>query len=418
MEFLRYRRNETPFDTLVEGIFPVRPGTSIVIEPEKEPREHQYYGVEDLFSATVPSGFDEASEVFGALLEDSVKLRLRSDVPVGICLSGGLDSSAITAAATSYGREKINTYSAVFPGFEADESRFSDAVVAKCNSRHHRTELTIQDFFDAYEVFVDAQDSPHPSPRAVARYYVLKEAAKDVTVVLDGQGGDEIFGGYDKSYQIYRKYYEKDAGKKLLMHVAEKVPYKSKVFKLTELEGVQRDEAAGIRCRIDEVIPSREPYIDRQYVILRNNLLSLLHTEDRLTMIHSIEGRVPLLNHRLVELCFSSPVSFKIEEYDKNMMRRWAKNNGFLSDDVVYRTDKKGFSTSFEEILRTAPESIEWFRLMFDNYLRKTPGVFKVEAVSLLLEELKLRQANNVNRLLSILSTLIYLHKNKLRVVD
>lgn len=199
MEFLRYRRNETPFDTLVEGIFPVRPGTSIVIEPEKEPREHQYYGVEDLFSATVPSGFDEASEVFGALLEDSVKLRLRSDVPVGICLSGGLDSSVITAVATSYGREKINTYSAVFPGFEADESRFSDAVVAKCNSRHHRIELTIQDFFDAYEVFVDAQDSPHPSPRAVARYYVLKEAAKDVTVVLDGQGGDEIFGGYDKS---------------------------------------------------------------------------------------------------------------------------------------------------------------------------------------------------------------------------
>lgn len=417
-EFIKYKQIETPHSTLIEGITPVRPGTSLVATYNGTISKIAHYDQHNLFSADVPPDFEEAKETFGRLFTDAVCLRMRSDVPVGVCLSGGLDSSAIVAIASSNGQKPINTYSAIFPGSEADESRYSYEVAARFHTRHHVIQPSLDDFFETFDDFILAQDSPHHSPKTLARYLVLKRAAQDVTVVLDGQGGDEIFGGYARCYKIYQREYEKPFGKRLLMKVPLKDDLPGSIPELQELSPALKFNSVKVSRTVDKLQPPRDSYTNQQYIRLRNNLLGLLHTEDRLTMIHSMEGRVPLLDHRLVEFCFTAPVAFKMQEYDKFILREWLQASNLLPTIILLRTDKQGFSTSYGQLLRTHPRAINWFKERLGSLLRDISFIFNKQTIFALLEEQQQRGVNNVNRLLTVISTLSYFKSNQLSLID
>ena len=417
MEFIKYKKNEPPYNTLIKDIKPVRPGTSLILEYNGKVSDDIYYGQADLFNADVPRSFDDAIDAFGELFSNAVKLRLRSDVPIGFCLSGGLDSSAVTAVAIRDGASDVNTYSAIFPGTEANEERFSSLVAKKLQTKHHTFEPTLEDFFDNFDNVIVALDSPHGSPKVVARYLLLKMMSGDVKVILEGQGGDEIFGGYEACYRIYREEYEKRFNKKLLMRTPEKTR-QSKIAKLKELHSHFKAENAKVGRSIDRLVPKHDSYTNRQYHILRNNLLTLLHTGDRLQMIHSLEGRVPFLDHRLVEFCISAPVGYKMQEYDKFLVRSWIKKHDILPPTVLFRTDKKGFATPYDVSLREDPRAYIWFRENLTELLHKMPDVFDNSVVFELLEEQKNHGIDNVNRLLAVMSVLLYFRRNKLSLID
>jgi asparagine synthase (glutamine-hydrolysing) len=410
--FLKYKKNEWPYETLLMDIEPLPPGHCLEVDARLSVRQWRYYDQERLVSADVPQSLNEGVEVFRQILKDSVSLRLRADVPVGVCLSGGMDSSAIVALAAEMVDRPIHTFSGVFPGTDFDESMYSQAVAEAYKTQHTPIAPTISDFYSSFQPFVLAQDSPHGSTSTVARYLVVKRASQDVKVVLDGQGGDEIFGGYNSCFKVYRQHYEKAAGVPLRVDVR-KNPKKSSRFEPLAEVGFSSEV---VTRRQDTPVGWGEPLLVQQYKLLRNNLLSLLHTEDRMTMTHSIEGRVPLLDHRLVEYCFSTPVSFRFYDFDKRLLREWLRSDPRFPQAIVERTDKKGFSSDFNQQLRLE-SSLDWWVSELESWAAKRGDLFSMSVLKSLLEEQMQDGVDNVDRLLAALSVMIYFSEYNIELV-
>jgi len=340
---------------------------------------------------------EEYANTFYGLLEDSVRLRLRSDVPIGTCLSGGLDSSSIVCIANKlifdHGLveralvgERQKTFSSCFEEGEYDEREFIEEVIAHTGVEANYTFPKGEDLIDEIQGIIWHQDEPFGSTSVFAQWSVMKAAAgRKVKVLLDGQGGDELMGGYDIHF---------------FSHVADLI--RSLRFKglLEELDGYSRyhgySKYAGLRYGLGLLMPSRvkeflrfllgrraprwvgrdfvrfyrdvrEPpdrfrnIVDRYgYLLLTQGTLpSFLRYEDRNSMANSIEARVPFLDHRLVEFLFSVPPSQKLRKgMTKFILRNCMK--GILPEKVRRRMDKMGFVTPEALWLRTVARGMAW----------------------------------------------------------
>jgi asparagine synthase (glutamine-hydrolysing) len=413
--FLKFRQMEQRYQTHLEDIIPLEPGKNLFIDLHTGKLEEQcYYETSDLLSTDVPKDENEALELFGSLLQDAVRLRMHADVPVQVLLSGGLDSSAIAAFAVRSSKNKVKTLSCVFPGNPNDESYYSDMVAEALGTDHSRTTTDGNLFFEVFDEVIIAQDFPTYSEKHVARYLLYKQAAKYAKVVLEGQGGDEVFGGYGAMYTIFRDHYQRQLGVELLMQSPQKAR-KSDLPHFSELHPDVRKYARDVRKRIDS-LNTDEPYSQRQFSILRNNLLSLLHTGDRLQMHNSIEGRYPFLDHRIVEIGMSMPVHFKMRDYDKWLLRRYIEKKKLLPEAVTRRTDKKGFSTDLEDYLLKSPEARSHFQQNFSEGVWAYPGLFDSEALETLLVDQYDFGINNNRRLLAVYSLMKYLKTNTVTI--
>ncbi|MDX1444391.1 MAG: asparagine synthase (glutamine-hydrolyzing), partial [Gammaproteobacteria bacterium] len=202
---MRLRKNEFHDRTLASNIHVVRPGCFMTVDADGRSTEHRYYDDSILAGGGQAASSHDLLEQFDHLLVDAVALRYRADVPVGVCLSGGLDSTCIVAAARRAGKEVV-TFSAGFPGEAADESEYFNAVNAHFgNEAVVRTSYPAGNILDSFETLVHQQDAPQGSLDTLGRCFVLDDAARQVKVVLDGQGGDEIFGGYGACYNLSRQ---------------------------------------------------------------------------------------------------------------------------------------------------------------------------------------------------------------------
>lgn len=414
--FLRFKKLEHRYETLFEDIYPLEAGGCLSLDVSGNLRQWLFYGEEQLLSAQVHDNMEEAIGQFGEIFKDAVRLRFRADVPVGVLLSGGIDSSAITAVASTIGIEDVRTFSAIYPGSPMDESPYSSAVASRYNTRHHIIQPEPDDFFELFEFVVDALDSPTPSPVHVSRYLVLAEAAKHVTVVLEGQGADEAFGGYKKLYDIYRKHYEAKTGKPLLMSTLTRATADSAVPFLEELAEPLRVPRQEVKVSRDTLNGETDPYRVAQYDIIRNKLLSLLHAGDRLQMRNSIEGRCPFLDHRLVEFCFSAPYAHKMQDYDKYLLRKWLERHKMLPESVLYRRDKKGFANSHAIFLRESPLARDWMVSKLEDGLRNYPCLFNRQALMSLVSEQFNEGKDHLKRLLAAISLMIYLEQKNVLI--
>lgn len=414
--FLKYRQIEQRYETLLNGIFPLEPGNNMILDLDTgEFSKEVYYAGENLFQAEIPDDEASAAESFGFLLQDAVRLRLHADVPVEVLLSGGLDSSAIAALAVNACPTSVSTLSYVSPGSQHDESHYSNMVANALGTRHHRVQSEGDSFFDVFDAVIKAQDFPTYSEKHVARYLLYKQASERATVVIEGQGGDEVFGGYGRMYQIYRDHYEKRTGERLVMQTHPKGA-KSTLSDFEELSAEARASVRPFSKNVD-VLVADEPYEARQYLVLRNNLLALLHTGDRLQMYHSIEGRYPLLDHRVVEFGLSMPVHYKMQKYDKHLLRKYLERNNMLPLAVIYRTDKKGFSTKLEEFLLQSDVARRIFFSCFNNGCQQFPNLFNIGGLKKLLDEQYESGINNCRRLLAVYALMKYMEWNSVKVV-
>ncbi|MDJ1158993.1 asparagine synthase (glutamine-hydrolyzing) [Chelatococcus sp. SYSU_G07232] len=312
-------------------------------------------------------GQGEAAEAFGALLDDAVRLRLRSDVKVGTCLSGGLDSSSVaTLAAEAYranGGGRFAAITAVSEQESNSEAEFAEAVVKASDLGWHPVRPTYEDFVATLDAVVRAQEEPYGGPSITMQYFVMKTARENgITVLLDGQGGDETLLGYEKYYaahiaEVFRKHglaatlralrrtgannakmSATNTAKYLvggMVAPARYAFYRWRHSYLAEAPAMPPHLAAFARA-------CHDPFRLQELEIRSTNLPVLLRYEDKNSMAHGIEARLPFLDYRLLETSLSLPGEYKIHDgWTKWILRKHM--DGRMPDAIVWRKNKFGF---------------------------------------------------------------------------
>ena len=278
---------------------------------------------------------NEAQERLNELLTLSVTRRLRSDVPIGTSLSGGLDSSSIAACLWEMQVSNLKTFTASFPGFEKDEAGKVKKVADKFNLGNIAVTPTAADLANDLEKVARFQDEPIASASVYAQFRVFELAAhENVTVLLDGQGADEVLGGYDH----YRNWWLKSLFPAFAARVLERRG-RRELFD----PSLNRGFAESAAKEINIVKPVVHRLNDLLYFdTFCAGLEQLLRYADRNSMAHSREVRLPFLNHELVSFAFSLPASMKIHGgFTKWLLRKVM--HGRLPDEIVWTKRKTGF---------------------------------------------------------------------------
>lgn len=334
-----------------------------------EPEVVRYWEVDPEIKSEISA--DEAKEQFRDLFAESVKKRLRSDVPVGTSLSGGLDSSSIIAFCEKYAGEHYShsCFTASFRGYDKDESSYAEMVARKFNLQLYEVTVKDNEVVSLMESVMQNQQEPISSSSPLAQYRVYENArVNGIKVLLDGQGADELLGGYHKYFkwywqQLYRSK-RSDASREIraaiLNGVKEKFTLKNKLAAL--MPEFSSAMWQGIKTRR----AFRHPDLDKDFAFQNKQsfyhsmpptpdlsgalyfdsfvigLEELLRMADRNSMAHGIEVRLPFLNHQIVEFLFSLPSDMKIRNgWTKWLLRETVKDQ--LPPEITWRKDKIGF---------------------------------------------------------------------------
>jgi asparagine synthase (glutamine-hydrolysing) len=368
-DYLVYNRTDQTEATFFQGIKKLQHGYSITLTLDKEgdiksnggAKPKQWYNL----SLNLKDPFLSPEEFHG-LLYSSIKLRLRSDVPVGVCLSGGLDSSSIVSVLLKdFKLEGLNTFSAVYSkGKTGDESEF----INEFKSSHLKMDFitpSCDTLVKDLSEFVRAHAEPIPTTAPYAQFKVMQLAGKKVVVTLDGQGADEILAGYHYFFGIYFKHLFiklkwlkliKEQYYYLLIHrslygfktmvyfllpswLKNNLRVKEKGY-LTKTFVRNQSKASVISNRLYSSKSLQEALIDH----FEYKLEHLLKWEDRNSMWFSIEARVPFLDFRLVERSLAMPPQKMIMNgMTKTILREAMKE--YLPEKICSRVDKIGFDT-------------------------------------------------------------------------
>ncbi|MBD2758341.1 asparagine synthase (glutamine-hydrolyzing) [Yimella sp. cx-573] len=387
--YLRFRIHEDGRETFFEGIERLQPGEMLTIDAsgtERKPYTQLQQELAELGKQQRP--YDEAAAAeYKARLIESIRLRLQSEVPVGTSLSGGLDSSAVAViinqllnegdATTSSVGARQNTFSAVFPGSMNDEEKYVDAVLDICKGQveSHKILPTADEFKQDLLDFIRTQEEPLISSGPYAQFQVMREATKHVTVLLDGQGADEMMAGYIPYYFVYLRQLKAQGNKAAAMELSKSldVLYRLGRFKLQDKlkrkKGIpattfmNKDFAA---AHSGETFTTESSNLKLRLIedLFHNSLPSLLRYEDKNTMRFSLEGRVPFLDKEVVKFIFSLSDEAIIKDgWNKRVLRDATR--GLLPEMINRRRNKIGFTT---------PQG-EWFMRLKNTFY----GIFMSE---------------------------------------
>lgn len=371
-QYLKFRltiNNETFF----KYIFKLMPGEYLVLK-ENNFKIEKYWDlpIEDY----TEESFDEAKAHLRDLFEESIKLQLRSDVEVGAHLSGGIDSSSVVALVKKYTNSDLKTFSGCFKeGREYNEKEYIDEVTQKYEVKNYITQPNEDDFIESFPKIVWHMDEPMVGVSVFSQFHVNKLARKYVKVTLGGQGGDELFAGYYWYYigkiKEYIKNFKLSDSKKTVESIylgIKKLKIKSFIvnafliknlyFNRFTKDILNKLKSSSMENIYPVGISTKNPIKRMMYWDIKYFLQALLHVEDRTSMAFSIESRVPLLDHRIVEFAFKLPYEYKVKkDITKYIFRESVKD--LLPIKIYERKDKKGFPTPFDI----------WIRGKLKNYI-------------------------------------------------
>jgi asparagine synthase (glutamine-hydrolysing) len=368
-------------ETMVQGVRQLPPAHHLVVE-NGQITERRYWDVRyDIDRDHTPRYFRARLR---ELMDESIRLHLRSDAPLGGYLSGGLDSSLIAALAAREGDEPLAFFHGGFksyPGF--DESGYARAAAKAAGGRLHEIDIGPDDFRASIFEVIRHLDEPIGGPGAFPQFMTARLAAEHVKVALGGQGGDEIFGGYARYTIAYFEQCIKAAIDGSYKNGSYVVTIESIIPQLTMLqeykpllktfwaEGLfdeldaryfrlinravdMRDEVVWDDLPMADVFESfratfngenvgKEAYFDKMtHFDFKHLLPALLHVEDRMSMAHGLESRVPLLDHPLVEFVATAPADVKFSGgRAKQLMKEAFK--AVIPEPILNRRDKMGF---------------------------------------------------------------------------
>ncbi len=414
----RYTSDE---QTLFKNIYRLLPGHTLVFEGGRV-QTRQYWDVPTGRPADQTT-FDEQVVRFRSLLEESVRLRLMSDVPLGMFLSGGIDSSAIAALMARMIDRPLQTFSVAFRDRAFSELEYARTVARAIGADAHEVVIDERDFFGALPRLVWHEDEPIAHPSSIPLYFVSRLARDHVKVVLTGEGSDELLAGYGKYPRALLNWRAGAAysavmpdafstwiRERVVPHVPGRIGrYASRSFlgMSHTPEAAFFDNFAGIRSsRLASLVQpavlgrSRPPFdasrrwLDRPaagtpllnrvlYADLKSYLVELLMKQDQMSMAASIESRVPIIDHKLVEFAAMLPPDSKLRGFTTKRLLRAAVRD-LLPAEILTRK-KMGFPVPFGRWMRS-----EWNQVarevLLDRRARER-GVYDPQAVEALLDD-------------------------------
>ena len=404
-DFLGYAISDHTDETMYDRVLQLRGGECAEITYEAQTvrfEKRRWYSFPDTqFDGT----YEDATKQFLNVFTDAVRLRLRSDVPVGSCLSGGLDSSSIVCLlhdmlSTQNTTALQKTFSAYAREQAYDESRYAEEVIRAIRVEAHHVYPDFETLFDTLDTLLWHQDEPFGSASIYAQWHVFRLAKSGgVTVMLDGQGSDEQLAGYYPFYgtrlaellvrgrwirlvrEIQKTIREGHVNRGAVLRrlIGALIPNAWMPFMPSDSQSsndwfdMEKLGARSIHWRqqYGEFKPDVNTALRVQ--LTRTNLPMLLHWEDRNSMAHSIEARVPFLDYRLVEFILSLPSDHKISNATtKRVLRDSMK--GYVPESIIQRRDKMGFVTPEEHWVRTHPDV---FRKQLSSSIERSGGILR-----------------------------------------
>ena len=386
-QYLAYGYRVNDGNTFFEDCFELLPGNNMFVA-EDHIRLESYWSLKnDMFEFKKGQNYEEE---FTELFKSAVKLRYRSDVPVALLLSGGLDSSAIARVTDNLiisgelGQNEIHAFIASFPNFKDDETEIARGFVKSCKHiKLHEIQVDIKDTIESLDKLSYEFDHPLLSFNTVVHNQIMKACREfGIKVVINGQGSDEAFAGYDKTI----------CGAFLLDQLTSKKGYFFKEFKCLNKENGYPKEylltqvaksilsppfASYLRARyLEKIIPClNKNFVNKnngyhsfykfspsggnlnRYLldaIINQDINAILHYEDISSMNQSIEIRSPFLDYRIMEFAFSIPDSLKFKEgVSKRILRETVGKE--LPDSITKNRKKIGFNTPFNDYITNGP---------------------------------------------------------------
>jgi asparagine synthase (glutamine-hydrolysing) len=411
--------------TLFQSVRKLPPAHYLLVRENGVARPVRYWDLH--FGASVATSFDDAARRLRERLEEAVAAHMVSDVPVGVLLSGGVDSTTILACASKYATAPLETFTVGFSGAEFEDERpYASLAASRYGSRHHSITVPADGFARFLDDYVWHMEEPVYEPPAVALHFVSRLAREHVKVVLSGEGGDEAFGGY----QTYRNLlllekFKGAAGERnaarlgRLLGMAARHSSSPRLHKYAPLLGVplesyyysrrsspfaffplHRNQLYGPRlaaiadrsgppeliARLFRSVDDR-PILDRMLYVDTMTWLpdDLLVKADKITMANSLELRVPMLDHSVLEFAATLPGSWKVRGFETKRILKRAFADAIPASIAARR--KAGFPVPVRRWLRDELRDFVHDRLLSERALHR--GYFEPAAVRDVLQRLQ-----------------------------
>lgn len=410
--------------TIYSAVNKLEPAYCMFIKKDGSIQLEKYYQINYPKKKAVIS-YEGAKKKLYELVHESIQLRMVADVPLGAFLSGGVDSSIVVATASKY-KKDLNTFSIGYkdePYF--DETKFAKIVADQYKTNHTVFSLTNEDMFEHLEDILDYIDEPFADSSAIAVYILCKMTRQKVTVALSGDGGDEIFAGYNKHHALWRST-QSSILNSLVKHSTplwKALPKSRNGFvsnKIRQLErfgiGMQLSDADRYWrwCSFTneeeaQSLLAKETVIDQiKYAQYKNHFTSLIGTHeefedflladmslllpndmltkvDLMSMANSLEVRVPLLDHRIVDFAFSLPTNYKIGPDEKKKILKDAFRHELPA--IIFDRPKHGFEVPLLKWFKTGLHKMIFDDLLEQSFI-KQQNIFCSEKIELLKRQL------------------------------
>ena len=414
--------------TMFENIKKMEPG-SFLIYKDKKLTEKKYWQPSDFSDLETDT---EAIKKIQEIMKDSVRLQLISDRPVGVFLSGGIDSTVITGLVSEQTKSTVKTFSA---NYDIKVNKFNlDAVLARKTSQYYNTdhteiEITGQDVRDNIFDVIYAMDEPVANATIISTYLLSKKTSQKVAVVLGGDGGDELFGGYERYRinEIINKYQKLPNFLRSLFNIILIRINRQKNSSLEKLNlsagtdrylsfMAQKEEDIDTILKFDinnkEITGNfyKEKYFkdnikDDTKQFMWADIRSWLMDEslirsDKMSMAWGLEQRVPILDHRLVELSLKIPTKWKIKGKDKKAIFKEALKE--YIPDYVMNQPKRGWASPASEWLRRDLKELV-YEVLSPDYNPATQNLFNFDIIKKMLDEHIEKKKYNMNLIWALL---------------
>lgn len=408
-------------ETLLKGIRKLAPGHYLLVRDGKA-RIEQYWDL-PVGKPALRQSLKDAEAELRDLLAEAIELHMIADVPVGVLLSGGVDSTGVLSFAVHRTDKKISSFTVGFSGGEvADERPYARLAAKKFGTEHYETTISAKDFVDFLPQYVWHMEEPVCEPPAVALYYVSKLARKHVTVLLSGEGGDEAFAGYSNySNLVWLERVKRGlsplksaAARGLsladsLVSLPRAVKYADlmndrfpdyyysrtsnphrytgntlgSVYATEFASGIHREHSLEPVRKLQAHVQGQNTLDAMLYIDTKTWLPDeLLIKADKMTMANSVELRVPLLDHKVLEFAASLPPSYKLRGFERKFILKRV-----LSEEIpaeIRNRKKAGFPVPYESWIRKELKGVVWEMLTDRRTIER--GYFRKDAIEGLLK--------------------------------
>lgn len=418
--------------TIYKNVFKLMPAETLILN-DKELLTEKYWDL-DYSKKLLISEEEAASEVL-RLLRDAVKIRLSSDVPLGAFLSGGIDSSTVVALMSQLSSKKVKTFSIGFKEDDYSELRFARNISKKFGTEHNEF-IVKPEALKILPLLVERYGEPYADSSCIPTYYVAKESKRFVTVALNGDGGDEVFAGYQRYQGVLLAEKFPAASKGLIKHIQAALPdspdpknilRKCKrflqgavmpinrrylrwvsIFDDEKKSGVYSEEFLDTLKVSQGTSPLDRFLLDSRGGAVLDGLLKadtftylpndLLVKVDIAAMSNSLEGRSPFLDHKLMEFAARLPVNYKIKGFERKYILKRAIS-GIVPKENIYRS-KMGFGVPVGEWFRNDLKDFLREVLLSKNHLKR--GYFKPGSIEGMIKTHVQKKADYSNQLWSL----------------